>query len=66
VALVGLGLIGRVCRTGLGGADDRLRRWEVGPNRSVRTTPTAAITKSHRTARNPILMRVSSSGFIGL
>src|SRR5215469_3274146 len=38
----------------------------VGPNRSVRTTPTAAITNSHRTARKASLIKVSVSAFIRL
>src|SRR5215469_7056280 len=62
-ALDGLGLAGLGCRIGFGAGAARLRR-EVGPNKSVRTTPTAAMTNSHRTARNPILMRVSSSAFM--
>src|SRR6202023_1440236 len=36
-----------------------------GPNMSVRTTPTAAITNSHRTARNASLMMRSVSVLIG-
>jgi hypothetical protein len=31
----------------------------------VRTTPTAAMTKSHKTARNASLISVSVSAFIG-
>jgi hypothetical protein len=36
------------------------------PRRSVRTTPTAAMTNSHRTARKPSLMSVSVSAVIGV
>src|ERR1017187_8889469 len=62
----------RPARWDLGGLTGRdrgcrrcLRADVEGPNRSVRTTPTAAITNNHRTARKASLTRVRVSAFIG-
>src|ERR1700722_8801553 len=64
------GLAGRGGRAGRGRAFGRcrvcLRLDGDWPNRSVRTTPTAVITKSHRTARNASLIRRRVSVLIGL
>src|ERR1700677_5161037 len=51
---------------GRGGAWFRGRRTlaTAVPNRSVRTTPIAAMTNSHKTARKATLMRVRVSAFI--
>src|SRR5258708_3657959 len=55
------GLVGR----GRGCWRRCLRADVEGPNRSGRTTPTAAMTNNHRIARNASLMRVTVSVFIG-
>src|SRR5260370_3316114 len=65
----------RLPRAGLGGWEGLtrccrcpracLRDGTEVPKRSVRTTPTAAITNSHRTARNAIVMTVRVSAFMG-